>query len=120
MNKYTFYTLILFSINIMLCQSLPKMLSNEFCHKQDDCPINYCCVLGFERYSIPHCQPMGKFDDWCRLYNEPQQRSLAYPNGQHIDTEVYIQFCGCSDGLVCQRAKCTFNSSLQFDNNFID
>lgn len=77
---------------------------------------------GFTRYSLPQCMPFGQIGSWCRLYNEPDNKTLAFPNGEyHEFTQIYTQFCPCDRGLVCEEAKCMpLSENMNFETSFFD
>jgi hypothetical protein len=70
--------------------------------------------------------PFGEIGNWCRNYNKPENKTLAFPNGEYYEfTQIYTQFCPCGRGLVCERAKCMpmsrmENMNMNFETTFFD
>ncbi|XP_069994582.1 astakine isoform X2 [Penaeus vannamei] len=78
------------------------------CSSSADCGPGACCTIGFNRYSVPQCTPLGDLGDWCRIMNPPRELNLAYPNGlQIVLTDTYHGMCPCRPELVCSRASST-------------
>ena len=42
----------------------------------------------------------------CRMEHEPENRTLHYPAFVLECHQVYLQFCPCAEGLVCERSEC--------------
>lgn len=77
------------------------------CSSTSDCGLRECCVVGFTRFSTPSCRPRGQLGDWCITGAKPENRTLAYPNGEVLKlSESYTHFCPCDDGLNCVRNVC--------------
>lgn len=81
------------------------------CLKPGDCNPDECCVLGMQRYSVPHCARLGTPGDNCLVDNDPSDRLLEYPDRSILSTRgVYTLFCPCDFGLVCSRNSCSYQS----------
>ncbi|XP_068206682.1 astakine-like [Palaemon carinicauda] len=95
-------------------------LPPEFeCSTSDDCPWNGCCLVGFERFSLPKCVIRGNVGDWCRIDSSPMPMKLGYPNGIVAKLEaVHLGFCNCLPGLFCARntSKCDHPELTDADN----
>ncbi|KAI1278033.1 Astakine [Halotydeus destructor] len=81
---------------------------SDMCRSSSECSNSECCLIGFQRYSMPSCQPRGVLGDWCFERPEPQNRTLFFPNNQPLTfTDTFHLFCPCSDGLVCVNNVCS-------------
>uniref|UniRef100_T1L155 DNA repair metallo-beta-lactamase domain-containing protein n=1 Tax=Tetranychus urticae TaxID=32264 RepID=T1L155_TETUR len=69
------------------------------CQSSDDCRRGECCAIGFARFSVPMCKPMGRINDWCYPDNEPENMTLHYPYGSEAYTNVHRNFCPYSEPL---------------------
>ncbi|XP_042862514.1 astakine-like isoform X2 [Penaeus japonicus] len=78
------------------------------CSSSADCGPSACCVVSFNRFSVPQCDPLGDLGAWCRIMNPPRELDLAYPNGLQISVrDAYRGMCPCRPGLICSRATST-------------
>jgi hypothetical protein len=60
---------------------------------------------GFQRYSIPNCEPLLKDGESCKP-GEPfiTNGTRGFPDGTTMELEdVYMMFCPCAIGLACDR-----------------
>lgn len=115
MNKMLISALLVFLVQF--CSSHPFKNIGE-CNSSSDCSFGHCCVLGMMRYSIPQCKALGRIGQFCRMNNEPQNRTLYYPNGIFIDVvDVYTSTCPCDIGLVCKNNICTTEDA--YDENYL-
>ncbi|KAL7648107.1 UNVERIFIED_CONTAM: hypothetical protein RMT77_000008 [Armadillidium vulgare] len=74
------------------------------CGNDNKCGSQFCCVIGFNRFSFPRCSPLGDVGEWCRAKNASLSYDLAYPNNLTIHLpEAYIGFCPCKSDLVCSK-----------------
>lgn len=56
--------------------------------------------------------PNGNIGDWCRVENQPENKTLVYPNGQYFEfSDIYTQFCPCNEDMVCHQSKCALHSN---------
>ncbi|XP_015792820.1 astakine [Tetranychus urticae] len=78
------------------------------CQSSDDCRRGECCAIGFARFSVPMCKPMGRINDWCYPDNEPENMTLHYPYGSEAYTNVHRNFCPCKQPLTCEHNICKF------------
>ncbi|XP_037283920.2 astakine [Rhipicephalus microplus] len=79
------------------------------CGGPQDCARDECCVVGMQRFSIPHCMKLGQIGETCRPYNAPQNRTFWYPyHGGTLkqNSNTYTLFCPCAGGLQCTAAQC--------------
>jgi len=80
---------------------------NYACTANRECSAAHCCVLGFERYSLPRCQALGSYGDWCFERSRSSNRTLIYPTGEVVHFEdTYNLFCPCAEGLTCRDNTC--------------
>lgn len=58
---------------------------------------------GMERYSFPHCRPLGVVGSTCRPKNfEPENVTVGYPDGNYVElTNIHKIMCPCAHGYVC-------------------
>lgn len=75
------------------------------------CPSNQCQVMGMQRYAEPFCDLLGGVGSPCRPWQEPENKTLHFPNKILQCNDVYMQFCPCSEGLVCEDAECRLPAS---------
>lgn len=118
MMARTLYALIFLTVFIQMRHSYPYR-DIDACQSSADCPFGQCCVIGMTRYSFPRCQPLGQMGHFCRMDNEPENRTLFYPNGLMIDVvDIYTVSCPCDIGFVCRSNVCLTEDSYD-DNNYL-
>jgi hypothetical protein len=61
---------------------------------------------GMQRFSEPRCEPLGRIGSPCRMWQEPENKTLHFPSSILLCNNVYTQFCPCGPGLVCHEAEC--------------
>lgn len=59
-----------------------------------------------QRFSEPRCEALGGLGAACRMWQEPEDKTLHFPNGIMQCNQVYMQLCPCQAGLVCDKAEC--------------
>uniref|UniRef100_A0A6G1SQD8 Astakine n=1 Tax=Aceria tosichella TaxID=561515 RepID=A0A6G1SQD8_9ACAR len=70
------------------------------------CGSGECHVMGMQRFSEPICESLGGVGSPCRMWQEPENKTLHFPSSILLCDNVYMQFCPCGPGLVCEEAEC--------------
>jgi len=76
------------------------------CRSHEDCPRDYCCTLGMQRYSVPTCFPLGLKNDPCMPSQPaPHNFTLSYPNTRAaVEVQsAYLLLCPCDLKFGCDR-----------------
>ena len=68
-----------------------------------------------QRYAEPFCDLKGGLGSPCRMWQEPENKTLHFPNSILKCNNVYMQYCPCAEGLVCEDMECKLAN--QSDNN---
>ncbi|KAK7074636.1 hypothetical protein SK128_021682 [Halocaridina rubra] len=126
MLSYQFTVMVFASAMFLInyAEATPFMGS---CGANNQCGPSTCCLVGYARYSIPGCSPLGDVGSWCRISDLPREMRLSYPTGVYVHLqEAYFGMCPCRPGLVCSRTSSTcqlpeFSSEEELLlNNLID
>ncbi|XP_074603681.1 astakine-like [Brevipalpus obovatus] len=109
-----------FSVQIFIISIFPIIVSSQYwkfpkpCQSPDDCRPDECCAIGFVRFSVPVCKPLGGHGDWCYEENEPMNQTLYYPNGaSETYNDIYLNFCPCSSHYSCTANTCSIPVSTE-------
>lgn len=65
-------------------------------------------TTGMQRFSEPTCEPLGGVGSPCRMWQEPENKTLHFPDKILLCNNVHMQFCPCGPGLVCEEAQCRY------------
>ncbi|KAL7290057.1 hypothetical protein TKK_0015786 [Trichogramma kaykai] len=111
--------LLIGAVNAATLHEQTGLLADEIeCTSNVDCAPGYCCTISHERYSYPRCQKFQDLGDFCRP-GGPLTTSgdRYYPDGTSIQLdEIYMQFCPCGPGLLCDRGEQVCRDASDFNS----